>query len=134
MISPRRTKENGVVSPQTRFSTYETLQIASENNSRNQKDMKGSCSSLRQNVEASPSAVYRKQYEKQADVHDNLYLDVREVETNTNEISEQISPSGMTSKSNSYHDNGVNQSNETVDACEESESFGFSTNGYEQSH
>ncbi|XP_065858297.1 uncharacterized protein [Euphorbia lathyris] len=121
MISPGWTKENGVVSPRTRFSTYDTLQIASENHSRNQKGMKGSCSSLRQNVEASPSAVYRKQYEKRADVRDNLYVDVRERETNTNEISEQISPSGMTSKSDSYHDNGVNQSNETVDACEESE-------------
>ncbi|WCJ26296.1 hypothetical protein M5689_008124 [Euphorbia peplus] len=128
--SPSRLKEDGFVSPRTRFSPYDTLQIASENHSRNQKDKKGNCSSLTQNVEASPSAVYRKQYEKSTDVLDNLYLDIRESRsiftetgTNTDENLEQISPTGTTSKSDGSHGNGVNQSNETVDTCEDSESL-----------
>ncbi|XP_015570606.1 uncharacterized protein LOC8287386 isoform X2 [Ricinus communis] len=131
-VSSRGTREHDSVSPQMRFSAHSSHPTGDDSNRMNQKEYKKSClSPPRQNQEAPPWAVNKKQLQTYEKISDNILYDVQEhidisssnndlteIETKYIENSKEISSSVVVSKPDGSCNDDVNQSTEALDACE----------------
>ncbi|XP_059440729.1 uncharacterized protein LOC132173295 isoform X2 [Corylus avellana] len=124
VVNPGWERELGFATRQMRFSPYGHYQAVNENRSKFQKEKKNSClSSLKQNIEALPSADTERQtdqlqvFKTKQNISESHLADMKVKEDDLRPMGE-TNPLGMASESHSTHQVGHNQSTDAANKCE----------------